>query len=391
MIINRYYFAFILHLIILSGLNSQKVTVSREINIKNNYAYDILPNIGDHIIFYHDRGIENTFEIYDKNLRYVNTITPEFEKRNIQPTGVLPMDSVFHFYYSYREEGDVYFKIRVYDKNVYLKDTVTYAVKDKRNINSNPRFAYSKNKSKVVVFTPDEKFLNIQLIDNHSLKLIYNFNLIVQGVNLKTDFEKLLVTDEGEINIICRKSSFWDRTDADGFNLIRIVNTENISLHRFTPESDEISDLLMDYDEKNKRLLFAGFTSTGNDADCNGYFGFSILPQDIPDEAEILINKFSSEFIAEATGKKPGKIKVLSDYRLQEILPRNDGGVIIVSELVKEFTRRSQMNVPGQFSDQFASRGFIDYYHEDIIMLSTFPDGKEHWKKILFKKTIFTG
>ncbi|MBK8348438.1 MAG: hypothetical protein IPL08_12735 [Saprospiraceae bacterium] len=84
----------------------------------------------------------------------------------------------------------------------------------------------------------------------------------------------MLVTDEGEINIICRKSSFWDRTDADGFNLIRIVNTENISLHRFTPESDEISDLLMDYDEKNKRLLFAGFTSTGNDADCNGYFGF---------------------------------------------------------------------------------------------------------------------
>ncbi|MBK8349680.1 MAG: hypothetical protein IPL08_19505 [Saprospiraceae bacterium] len=80
MIINRYYFAFILHLIILSGLNSQKVTVSREISIKNNYAYDILPNIGDHIIFYHDRGIENTFEIYDKNLRYVNTITPEFEK-----------------------------------------------------------------------------------------------------------------------------------------------------------------------------------------------------------------------------------------------------------------------------------------------------------------------
>ena len=50
-----------------SDVSGQKVTVSREIGIRNNYAYDILPNIEDHIIFYHDRGPEQQFEIYYNN------------------------------------------------------------------------------------------------------------------------------------------------------------------------------------------------------------------------------------------------------------------------------------------------------------------------------------
>lgn len=32
-------------------LDAQKVTVSREIGIRNNYSYDVLPNIVDNIIF----------------------------------------------------------------------------------------------------------------------------------------------------------------------------------------------------------------------------------------------------------------------------------------------------------------------------------------------------
>ncbi|MBK9741830.1 MAG: hypothetical protein IPO94_02200 [Saprospiraceae bacterium] len=80
-----------------TAIFGQKITVSREINVRNNYAYDILPNIEDHIIFYHDRGIEHVFEIYDQNLRFKHEIQPEFEKDNIIPTGVMAMDSTFHF------------------------------------------------------------------------------------------------------------------------------------------------------------------------------------------------------------------------------------------------------------------------------------------------------
>jgi len=365
---------------------AQKVTVSKEISIRNNYAYDILPNIGDNIIFYNDKGIEHNFEIYDKNLRYKNSIQPEFEKKNILPTGVLPMDSTFRFYYTYKEDDKIYFRVNVYDKNVALVDSSTLAVKDRKSINSNPRFAFSKDKSKVLIFTPDDKSLHLQLIDNNALSVIYDFTLAIKSMNLKTDFEKLIVSNSGEIYIIGRKSSFWDRSEMSGFSLIRIKNVSNIFLHQFSPESDKITDLFMDYDEKNERVVLAGFTTVNDESKANGYFGFSISGDDIPEDAEILVNKFTTDFISDVTGKKPGKVKELADYKIQDIIVRNDGGVIIISELVKEFTRRSQMNAPNQFGDYLPARGLIDYYHEDIILLSTFPDGKEHWRKILFKK-----
>jgi hypothetical protein len=381
------YLVWVLLWIVHVPLQAQKVTVSREIGVRNNYAYDILPNIGNKIIFYHDKGTEQQFEIYDSDLRHIQTIIPEFEKRNIIPSGVIPMDSSFNFYYSYREEDTTYLNLRVYNENMVLIDTVTLSKQTKvSSYKNNPKFAFSQDKSKVLIFYPEDKDLHLRLVDNANRRLIYEFKLSIKDINLRTDFEKLEINNKGEIFILGRKSSFWGSSNDKGFLLIRILNQSNIVLHRFFPESDEITDLLVDFDEKNQRLVIAGLVTQGDPSRSNGYFAFSIRPQDIPIEAEILVNRFSSEFLAEVTGKKPGKVKELSDYELRDLVVRNDGGVIIVCETIKEFTRRSQITSPTQVGDIYPLRGFVDYYHEDLILIATFPDGKEHWKKILFKK-----
>ena len=144
--------------------------------------------------------------------------------------------------------------------------------------------------------------------------------------------------------------------------------------------------MILDYDEKNKQISMSGFVSDGNENAATGYFGFSVKPESLPEEAEILVNKFASEFISEASGKSNKKSKQLEDYILKDMIIRNDGGVILVAELTREFIRRSQMATPGQFGTGAPLRGFVDYYHEDLILIANHPDGKEHWKKILFKK-----
>lgn len=378
---------FLIDVVVPYPTNAQKVTVSREIGVRNNYAYDILPNIGDHIIFYHDKGSEQQFEIYDQDLRHIQTISPEFEKRNISPAGVVPMDSTFHFFYSYREDDTTYLNLRVYDKNMFLTDTVTLSKQPKVGFfKDNPKFSYSQDKSKVLIFYPEEKDLYLRLVDNFSKSMIYEFKLSIKDINLRTDFEKLEINNRGEIFILGRKSSFWGRDNDRGFLLIRVLNQSNVIIHRFFPEKDEVSDLLMDFDEKNQRLAIAGFVSSGDLSKTNGYFAFSIRTQDIPLEAEIAINRFSPEFLSEVTGKKVGKVKELSDYFLKDMVVRNDGGVILICETVKEFTRRTQINAPTNVGDVYPLRGFVDYYHEDLILIASYPDGKEHWKKILFKK-----
>lgn len=365
---------------------SQKVTVSREINIRNNYSYDILPNIGSNTVLYSDKGVEHQFEIYDSNLRYKSTVTPEFEKKNIQPIGLLSKDSSIYYFYSYRDEEHIVTRALRFDQQIQVEDTLTLSVKEKKLISSNARFAHSDDKSKVLVFTPDDKKVNLKLVDLTSFSVLYDFTLTVEGINLKTDFEKLVVANDGQIFIAARQSSFWNKGESNGFSLIRIKNKENVIVHHFSPESDDIIQLMMDVDNVNNRVVLAGFTTTGDESRANGYFGFSIDPESLPDEAEILINRFTPEFIADITGNKPGKMKELHDFTIRSLVVRQDGGVILVCEMVREFIRRGQMNVPGQFGNNFGMRGLIDYYHEDVLLLANFPDGKDHWQKVLFKK-----
>ena len=117
-IINKYSFVFFL--IASSICYGQKVTVSNEINVRNNYSYEVLPNIGDHILFYHDRGFEQNFELFDQNLRYKTARQPEFEKKNIRPIGITPLDSSFNFYYTYKDEGVTYVRVNQYDKYISM-------------------------------------------------------------------------------------------------------------------------------------------------------------------------------------------------------------------------------------------------------------------------------
>lgn len=376
----------IIQLVCIQAVFGQKVTVSREISIRNNYAYDILPNVGSNTVVYSDKGVDHQFEIYDKNLRYKATVTPEFEKKNIQPIGLISRDSSVYYFYSYREDQVVVSRVIRFDSTMEAVDTMTLAVKEKKLITSNPRFAFSEDQGMVLIFTPDDRKVNLKLFHVATFSIVYDFNLAIEGINLKTDFEKLTVSNDGQVFIAVRKSSFWDRNTSGGFSLIHVKNQENIRLYQFSPESDEIIHLKLDVDNLNQRVVLAGFTSTGDETRANGYFGFSVDPDSIPEEAEILINRFTPDFIADITGNKPGKMKELQDFVVKQIVVRNDGGVILVCEHVREFIRRGQMNIPGQFGNNFGARGLIDYYHEEIMLLACFPDGQPHWQKVLFKK-----
>ena len=367
-------------------LYAQKVTVSREILVRNNFNYDILPNIGQNTLFYHDRGSEQVFEVYDESLKFIGEVQPEFEVRNIQPIAVVPTDTTFNFFYSYRDAGSIYTRVIGFNDKVELIDSLTISVRDKRKTNANARYVVSADKSKVLLFTPLEKQILLQLVDNQNLRTIYEHTLQIDGINLRSEFDKIALTNHGEIFIITRKNSVWSRDKGKGFRLIHIKNDLQYIIKNFNPESGEITMLKLGYDEKNQRVALGGLVSNSSEDAAIGYFGFSVPPAQIPDFAEIIINKFTQDFIMEASGKVNKKLKELNDFRIKDMLIRYDGGIILLAEQTREFVRRSQMSNPAQFYSGLPTAGYVDYYNENIILLATYPDGTGHWKQVLYKK-----
>lgn len=365
--------------------SAQKVTVSRDIDIKGNYSYDILADIGGNIIFYHDKPGEHTFDIYDQNFRYIQTIVPQLGNRQISPAGIVTMDSSFHYYYTFIQNGELHYKAIAFDRYVTVVDSFTFAVVDKKELMTRPGFIYSEDKTKVLFFNPGDKGMYLRLVNNLNFETYYEGMLSIPGIQLKSEFRKILLTNDGKIYIITHRESYWDKKESRFFQLIEVRSPAEYSVRRMFPKSDDITHLKCLYDENNRKIALAGLTSYDDESIITGYLGVSLDFQSMDQETELKTHRFSAQFISDVTGKKKGKVKGIPDIRLADMILREDGGVILFTETVREFVRRSQIMTPGQFGS-FPSRGYMDYYHEDVLVLATYPNGDEHWRQTLFKK-----
>lgn len=374
-----FFFIFIGHF---SLLHAQRVTVSPEITLRNSQSYDIIP-IQDNILLYSNKINEHSFDIYDQNLYFIQNITPQFEEKVIVPICILPMDTVIRFYYSTTIGSNVHIRVKTFDKRLNLSDTVTIVTKDRRSFTGNVNFVHSFDGSKTAIFYPSEKNFILLVVDNQTNKLISSPNIAIPDINFRTDFKKIVVTNDGEVYVSISHRSFWDKRYSEGFKIIHIDINGYPKVTKFSPDLGEVNNPFLSFDEMNKKLLLAGFFLDDNGNQL-GYFGNAYSDQQLQEDIELKAVKFENQFITEVTGKKGKKISFLSNFYIKDILPRYDGGLIIISESVKEFMRSSG-NMRG-FGQYESMRGNMDYYFDDIIIFGVFPDGSEHWRKVLFKK-----
>jgi hypothetical protein len=365
----------------------QRVTVSNEISVRSNISYDILPNIGDRVIFYHDQGEKQKFEIYTDNLQYINTVDLEFEKKTILPLGVNSYDDRVHFYYSYRDTGNVHIKVRTYDKTMKCIDTTTLLVRQKTNDEGNPRYAISDDKSQVLIFIPMGKVIYLMQLDNKSHRINYQQLVAAVNVDFKDDFQKLFLSNQGQVAILLHKHSIWALKDDEDHLLLTVMGVEQVYITALRPNSGKYNDIHIGWDNLKQSMVLGAFVYDVQENDIIGYSAINIPIKPIDDILELPVVFFNSEWMASDTGRKVGKVRELNNCELRDIIPRVDGGVVLVTEIVKKFTRRGN-NFPsqGNYFDRMNGRGLVDFYHEDVIFFVNNADGSRHWDQLLFKK-----
>ena len=84
--------------------SAQRVTVSKEMVIRNDFAYDVIGMVDENILLYRDKGNERVVEVFDKNLKHLfeREIILETNKADIY--AIVPQDTVFSVIYGYRKK-----------------------------------------------------------------------------------------------------------------------------------------------------------------------------------------------------------------------------------------------------------------------------------------------
>ncbi|MCB0684281.1 MAG: hypothetical protein KDC32_25735, partial [Saprospiraceae bacterium] len=143
-------------------------------------------------------------------------------------------------------------------------------------------------------------------------------------------------------------------------------------------------DVKFSFDNLNERLIGGGLYSEDNLQRTEGTYFLSIPPR-TPDKYLLAFDPFEDQFVAAFLGKDfSSKNKGISETDVQEIVHRQDGGILLIAERNRALERRTGMARTSY--DRLTGRYIVDYYYDDLFVASIHPNGKTHWRNILHKR-----
>lgn len=377
-------FFFVFCLNIVSG---QEVLVSPDINIRNDYSYDILPSINDKLVLFRNSGNAYYHETLNEDLELTQTSEIIFEKDRVNIYNILAMDTCYQITYGVAEKDSIQVKARRLNERAELIDSITLFAFE-RKIFHRYSYVHSEDESKTLLFSKNKKDkIELNVIDNKNMEIISRIKLDIPEIDIHADFRKIIVTNSGVVVILFDKDNFkYSRKKHKGNLVIAYPGNNEFSFIQLDYEGNLALDMNLVYDNQNNRIVLAGIYSIESNIIAEGYFLYNKRIDNLSKIEKLRYYPFEVEFVNEVINKKRKKKDKLSDLVLRDIELRNDGGVLLWFEIFKEITRRSTYKFARRTDDFGMDRGFVDYYNEDIILVNLNPDGEEYWKKVLHKK-----
>jgi len=357
------------------GAFAQKVTVSPEILLRDDYSYTLLGKVSDKILLVRNKGFGQTLSIYNEGLGFVQEIPLEFEDRKINLIGFVTTANDFNCYYSFKDKGIEYIKsVKLSPSGEqYFSDTLN--VRDNAYLTQYYKFNGSKNDRYVVVFNPtDDNGMKLLLYDNQEMELIYDTEINAKGVSMRKDFRKITVTEDGKVGILFEKFNSTFRKEAHHFRLVEI-DKDGVATDQqiqFNGKLTNDVDLLIN---NNNQFEIVGIFGEKYEDISNGYF------KSTGDTIKRIF--FPEEMLTDVSLNTKKRVEGLQNYLLNDVIQRRDGGYLFVMEANKEFYRASNSR---NFRGGSYRNSVTDYYTEDIVLLSIDPNGELQWNTVLPKK-----
>ncbi len=359
----------------------QEIVVSEEVSLKNDYAYEVLGKLDGNILLFRD--MQNQFEVqaFDEELRLKWRRVLNLEKRNADVIAIVPGDTSFHVIYGYRHKGNYYLKHNHYDPKVRVIDSTTISVIEKLYFSPRFQFTISENKTKILLYRSDKEIeIQVGVYDVYTKEILWRKQVIFRNGSARRDFRQMLVSDAGDMFLIMDHERSSRRHKE--FDIIVVAEKDRvIRMRNVVLENYNAYDIHAAYDNVHKRLAISGMYSEKSMGKSLGLYLFTMGLQD--KYADLHLIPFEQHMLEEIHGQEVSANKGLSDFLVKEIIFRQDGGLLLIAEMHKEYSRRP--NITGHRSD-YGRGGWVDYYLEDILVFSVNPDGTDHWNTVLHKK-----
>ena len=363
------------------SIMAQSITISEELPLRNDFSYTILGWIGEDLMLFRNRGSEFYVQAFDKDLHLKWEREIVIGPRRGDIIGIVANDDRIDLFVGMRERGDYILQHRAYNREITLIDTTEIGVVEKIFITPHAFLSESQDESKVVVYRDSGNGLYLYSYDVENRKVLWESEMAFPTGNLIRDYSAMEVTNDGDFFLTMQPDRFLQKVqNLDVFSNIRGTGEilhETINMGEF-----QVYDFYAQYDDLHDHLTITGLYSDRSIARAQGFY-FAKYQQGNTRDLHFL--PFDENLLSEVSGKEVTNVRGLTDFNVQKLALRQDGGAVIIAELNKEFSRRSTLPLRRD-NGSFTRGGWVDYYYEDLILFAIHEDGTEHWKKVLRKR-----
>ncbi len=367
-------------------LSAQSVTISEDVNIRNDNGYEIVGRHKGNILLFRDKGTDFEIVAFDEQMRMAWEHKIEFPEKRAQVLDALQGKDYFAVLYKAKEKNNLVVKVHRFDANTKFIDSLTIKNYGAHFVPPSPVSIFSENKKMVLVysFLPDGK-LEATAFDVENMKIIWQKEAAIPpNLHSDEDFRQVLIDDTGMAYFIFEKNESAALFGAltHEYSILEL-NQNNNSIFSIPFKEFTTYGIRFDYDNQNRQLCGIGLYSDMNKSKATGCFFMKIQGQ----KPKMIFDAFDDDIASAVAGKKINNNKGIADLRPQEIILRKDGGAIAMLEEVREFSRASTTLTNSRgFSSDAPGRFVVDYYHESVIAVAFNPDGTVQWRKVLPKK-----
>lgn len=349
------------------------------------------------IIYKFGKGVD-IIEAYNSNLmlKWSQNLNIKQENSSIDEIFLYPEFSLA-FFKTQEKNNTVVFAQRLSSKfkgdgKFMVMDTLYEARFD---VDSRMRIIHSQDKSHVSLYYPvvegNGKLSRLRIVGiNSDMELLYKQDLTFADVSADFGLVSVKALNNNQLVFLFENYNRVKKRFGDGKEYLVYHfdgNNGAITQVDFNFSKPIYGLLRMEVDNVNGQLTVAGLYSDEDREQSMGYF----VEAWNTTAKRMVVNHyqpFSNELLYQVmAGDTVKNVKGLSTFSPKELILRFDGGVILVAE--SEYSNMESENMPTFMPSAGPSFRTVNvYYYNDILALSTRPDGSLDWFNVLRKKQV---
>lgn len=376
----------ILFFIFSSFATAQTVTVSEEVSIRNDNAYDIIGKMGDRFLLYQEQTNKVEIQAFDMRMRQSWNKELKFDHKRFDVVGLIPDRNSFSIIYHYKKKRKEYLRIQKYDAAANMVDSATIIQYATAFGEPAHQLIYSEDKKKVLIYSiKNQSDIKAISYDLNQKKVLWEAKFEIDDSQFFNEHIELILNNKGVMYLVMSKDNRKNKMEDHHYLIYRCGKQDEVVEAFKLPMENKMSyGILFNYDNRNQVLVAGGLYTTKNRNRAEGFFSIHIPDYDFG-KYRLRYNTFKEQLISDLEEKTIKEFKGLDNVRIQDIVLRKDGGMLLMFERTKEYERRMASAGRGLVGSD-GLRYIVDYYYDHVFIVAVHPDGTPHWDQILHKK-----